>query len=369
MYREPLIVVMLAAWLSACAGSTPAPSRGGDEVTCPDGSANPNQTIRTVNCSTLVQYDGDALEANVAAKELVSAGIKNADVVLREVSQAATDAQLQFTQVCELYNACNLTSQDYARRLDEAQSHFRALREKVELLQAAKGNPEVLRRTVTELYTASVPVERRSEARLGMQLTVQARPRDGGDVRVVRDQETLQTGDALVFGIRVSHPAHVYLFQRKAASGALEVLFPSPAISAMNNPLPASQLTRLPPKGQVFTLDDKDLGEETVYIAVSRQPLADLGSALSEVQRGDPQGSQRLEQAMDSLFDEAAPECADGTRGLQVSSESGCGSLSRGLTPTKTAEDPFFTEASSVEAQTLPGDDVILQSFRFQHVN
>ena len=147
------------------------------------------------------------------------------------------------------------------------------------------------------------------------------------------------------------------------------MLFPNAQISNVSNPLPGRELIRIPPKGQVFTLDDQDLGEETVYLAVSLRPLDNLADALASVHNGQPGSSERLEQAMTSLFDEAAPECANATRGLTVSEESGCGSMSRGLTPSRSSDDDFFSDSgSSVQVQSLPGDDVVLKTFRFRHV-
>lgn len=359
---------LLAALLALSCGSKPSASRGGEEVQCPDGSANPGVSIRTVNCSTVVQFDGDEFEASLNVNEFAGAGIKNVDKVLREVSQAANDAQIQFTQTCELYNGCNLTSAEYRERLDETQAHFRRIREQVSLLEAAKGNPEVLRQAVTQLYVETVPPARVAETTLGLEFSLQSR--DGSSqARVVRSGETLRTGDEVVFGVRTSQAAYVYIFQRKS-SGELDVLFPNAQISTVTNPIPASVLVRIPPQGQVFTLDAEDLGEETVYIAASKTPLADLESALSSVGSGEDSGKKKVSDAMENLFDEGAPECSEQTRGLEVTKEAGCGSMTRGFTPTQSSgDDAFFSDASSVQGQTVPGDDVLIRTFKFQHVN
>ncbi len=374
MHRKPahfFLSVFTAAVIAlpACGGSKgPSPSQGGDEILCPDGSANPGATIRTVNCSTVIQYDGDEFESSLNVKGLAQAGIKNVDTVLREVSQAANDAQIQFTQTCELYNGCNLTSAEYRERLDQAQAHFRAIREKVALLEASGGNPEVLRKTVTELYVETVPEERIAAQSLSLEFSIQGKSGDGA-ARVVQEGDTLRTGDQVVVGVRTSQDAYVYLFQKKT-SGVLDVLFPNPQITKAQNPLRAGQLMRIPPQGQVFTLDDQDLGEETVYIAASRHALTDLEAALTQSSAGGTPATQKVGQAMSSLFDEAAPECAEKSRGLEVTEKSGCGSMTRGLTPQKSsAGDDFFSDQASLRGRTAPGDDVLIRTFRFRHEN
>src|SRR5690606_18351593 len=113
----------------------------------------------------------------LSVKGLADAGIKNADTVLREVSEAANDAQIQFSQTCELYNGCNLTSAEYRQRLDETQAHFRRIREKVSLLEAAGGNPETVRAAFAQLYLETVPEEKAREATLGVEFSLQARSR------------------------------------------------------------------------------------------------------------------------------------------------------------------------------------------------
>jgi hypothetical protein len=362
--RVSLFVVLAAALASSfvgCGGSKRGPSSGGETVACPSGSANPGVEIRTVNCDTVVRFDARNLEGSIDIKNLLSAGVKNAAVALREVSEAAEESQIQFSQMCELYNGCNLTSSEYRDRLDAAQAHFRAIREKVDLLQAAEGNPEALRLAFAALYREAIP---KSEVKtLSMEFSaIGAGP--NGTSRILPNGETLRTCDPIVFGLKVSKRAHAYLFQRKA-QGQVEVLFPSASMPGLTNPVLPNTLVRVPPDGQVFRLDDQDLGTETLYVAVSEQPLIDLEAALSHVQANPSGGMKPVETAMVDLFDAGAPECGKATRGLEVSAPKGCGSMTRGVetSPASTETGP----SASVSGQVVPGDDVILQVFQFQH--
>ncbi len=340
---------------------------GGDEVVCPSGSVNAGKTIRTVNCGTVVAFDGRAAEGTLAVQQLTAAGMKHSDLALREVDQAATDAQIEFSQLCEAYNACNLSSEEYRQRLDQTQAHLRAIRDKIELLRGAQGNPELLRQAMTDLYVTAVSPAKQAQTLLGLELVMEARTRDGTTL-VLRGGETLHTGDEVVFGLRVSQPVYAYVFQHKGADPVLDVLFPNAKISGLANPIPAAQRVRIPPAGQVFTLDDRDLGQETVYIAVSLSPLNDLDAALRQAASGNTASPPGVATAVTSLFVEGAPECTGQTRGLTVTSSRGCGSMSRGLDVTPaTGLDPFFGSPASVAARSLPGDDAILKTISFVH--
>jgi hypothetical protein len=355
-----LTLASIGAGALGCGGMARGPSRGGEVVTCPSGSANPGAEIRTMNCDTVVEFDAQNIEASIDVKNLMSAGVKNAAVVLREVSEAAEESQIQFSQMCELYNGCGLTTAEYRDRLDAGQAHFRAVREKVDLLRAAEGNPEALRHAFAALYETAIP--KSAGDILSMEFSaIGAGP--SGTSRVLPSGETLHTGDPIVFGLKVSRKSYAYLFQRKS-QGQIEVLFPSASIPGLTNPVAPGTLVRVPPDGQVFRLDDKDLGAETVYVAVSEKPLTDLEAALAQVATNPAGGTKGVEIAMVDLFDAGAPECGK-TRGLEVSAPKGCGSMTRGLT---TSPAPSSTApAASVSGQAVPGDDVILQVFQFQH--
>jgi hypothetical protein len=358
------VVGGLGALAVGCGGgSKPAPSRGGEEVLCPDGSANPGAKIRTVNCHTVVQFDGKDFEASINVERLASAGLKRAEKVLRDVSAAAEESQIQFSQTCELYNGCNLTSAEYRESLDKAQAHFRSLREKVALLEASQGNPEVLRATVQQLYEDAVPAQKAAAETLALELVVQART-PGQAPTVVRSGQALRTGDEMVFGVRTSQSAYVYIFQKKD-DGKIDVLFPNPGLTSVNNPLSAAGLVRIPPNGQVFTLNDQDIGTETVYVAASMTPLSDLQAALENA--AEP-NEQQVATAMSNLFEEGAPECPEDTRALTLSSAQGCGSGTRGLNATQTTtHDDFFSQEATVQGLTAPGDEVVIQAFQFRH--
>lgn len=365
MRRDFLVFsgLFLASTAFGCATEreTVAP---GKEVACPSGTVNGGNTILTMDCNTVVQYQGTEFQSSLSIQNWVDAGLASAPKALRDVDQAATDAQVQFTQTCRAYNSCQVRADDFNRELARTQDQFRALREKVSLLQASGGNPAVLRSTITEVYQSTVPAERRAEETLALNFTVQAKDSGSNGPRVVESGGRLRTGAQLVFGIEVSQTAHVYVFQ-KHQNGTLDVLFPNPGIQSLPNPLPPKTLVRIPPAGQTFTLNDEDLGRENVYIAVSTSPLGDLEKVLSE-QGGSPNAGS-VGPVMRDLFEAGAPECSGKSRGLELAPEDACGTLSRGLELSGAKADPFFQNPGSVRAQAIPGDAVILRTWSFEH--
>ena len=220
---------------------------------------------------------------------------------------------------------------------------------------------------MAELYTTTVPPAVQAQSALTLDLVVQAKRKGAASMEVLRDGARLHTGDQLVLGVRLSQPAHLYVFQRNEKKAAIEVLFPNAQINDLTNPIPALQTVRVPPRGNVFTLDANDIGEERVFVVASRVPLHDLQTALAKPSGAHDPSDAQLGQAVGNLFAEGSPECRDGQRGLTVTSESPCSAPTRGLTPTPTKGDDFFKEESTLRARTLPGDDVILRTFVFHH--
>jgi hypothetical protein len=347
-----------------CSRSGAGPSGGGKEVPCPDGSAQPGVSIVTVNCGGLLQFDASDIEASVDVEALASAGVKNTEKVLREVSEAAEESQIQFAQSCEMYNSCALSSAEFRDRTDRAQQHFRSIREKVDLIKSAQGSEAAVRQAFTELYSVTLSPEQASRESLLLELSVLGAP-SGSAPTILSSGATLRTGDQVVFGVRVSEESWVYLFQRKN-SGAIEVLFPSSAMPALTNPLGAAQVLRIPPNGQVFELDNEDLGQEVVYVVASRKPLSGLQEALSKSSSAN-KSEGAVSDAMVQLFDEGTPECEDKTRGLEIGDADPCARMTRGFQVRQDAAARFFSKEASVKSRSVPGDDVILQVFQFNH--
>ncbi|HEX5658745.1 MAG TPA: DUF4384 domain-containing protein [Polyangiales bacterium] len=352
---------MLLASALGCGHAYKESVAPGKEQYCPDGTALPGKTILTMDCNMAVRYDASELSATVTLDKLGEAGLKHSAVALRQIDQAASDMQLHFMQTCRQYNGCQLTHDELEAARQQAQSFFRVLREKLSIVQSAGADSAATRTAFNELYQHAVPSVERAKQTLEVTLQVVGRDADSSATRVMHDGETLRTGAKLAFDVRVSQQAHTYLFQR-SQSGKIDVLFPNGGIVKAGNPLPASTSVRLPPPGQLFTLNAQDLGTETVFLAVSREPIADLERALASASPDQA----RVATVVDTLLTQGQPECAGETRGLELTSDVGCGSATRGLTLTP---DPAAgVEAPTLVARNAAGDDTIVRSFRFAHV-
>ncbi|HYQ16251.1 MAG TPA: DUF4384 domain-containing protein, partial [Polyangiaceae bacterium] len=170
---------------------------------------------------------------------------------------------------------------------------------------------------------------------------------------------SLPTETRVAFSLQVSHPAHVYLFQ-KSPDGKLSVLFPDARIAA-TNPIAAGTELRIPTGSGAFRLNDKDIGTERVYVVASLEPLPNLAQAASQVASGgEPQGA--LAKATQVPSNKAEPNCNQ--RGLELddSAPSGC------VRPRGLELEPEPTSPSaSLRARTEAADGVLFQVFTFEH--
>jgi hypothetical protein len=325
--------------------------------------------ITIADCNTAVKYDGKVFKGKITVSDLAEAGFENGQQVLREVEDAATAVQFQYTHYCKTYNSCNMRSEEFAVKVSKLQNNYQNLVEKVALLEAVKGDPTKLRKEFNTLYQDVVPFDEINKKAISLELIVQAK-RMGGEVEVVKDDVSLRTGEEIVLGLKLSKSAYVYLLQQKP-SGTIEVLFPTNEFNKPENPIIPSDLVRIPPFGYSYVLNDEDIGKETIYIVVSKSELENLSTSLSNLEQGSKTAQRDVENTMVNLFNEHRPECAEKHRGLDPANnttDSECNQTFRGVQPKRIENDRFFSNYASAQLQTAPGDDLLIQTFRFQHL-
>jgi hypothetical protein len=262
-----------------------------------------------------------------------------------------------------------MRSEEFAAKVLDLQNNYQKLVERVSLLEAVKGDPAILRKEFNSLYRDVVPPGEINKKAISLELIVQAK-RTGGQIEVVKDGVSLRTGEEIVLGLKLSKSAYVYLFQHKP-SGTIEVLFPNNEFSKPENPIIPSDLVRIPPFGYSYVLNEEDIGEETIYIVVSKSELENLDTFLSDMEKGSKTAQKNVERTMVNLFNEHRPECAEKQRGLLPAADtkdSECDLQFRGVEPNRTENDKFFSSYASAQLQTAPGDDLLIQTFRFQHL-
>ena len=358
-YFRIVLLVGSIIWISSSCSS----NKPGLTKRCPSGSVNAGMEITIADCDTVVKYDGNVFEGKISATDLVDAGVENGQQVLREVQDATTAVQFQYTHYCKTYNSCNMKSEEFAAKVSKLQNKYQKLVERVSLLEAKKEDPAMVRKEFNSLYRDVVSPDQIAEKAISLELEVQAK-RMEGQIEIVKDGVTLRTGEEIVLGLKLSKSAFVYLFQRKP-SGTIEVLFPDNELSKPENPIPPSDLVRIPPSGYSYVLNDNDIGEETIYIVVSKNELKNLSTSLAAIEQGSKTAQKNVAHTMVNLFNEHRPECAEKQRGLQLvnnTKDSDCDQIFRGVELQKTENDKFFSNYTSSQLQTAPGDDTLMCS-------
>jgi len=354
---RPRRLLLLAALplLGGCPprGATPRPGR---TVEC-GGVERP-----LLDCASEVAYDGLRVEGQTSVLNLGRVQGATERVAIHRINAEVERYVAAQTRLCREYNACVVSAEEYSARAAELSRRLLPVGGAVAAMNAATGYRE-RQAPLLALYDAVVPAAARPEE-ITLRLTVEAElPASvgGGRVRVLPGEE-LPTNARVVFTLEVSRPAYLYVFQR-SPGGEPTVLFPDARIG-LANPLPAGVVQRLPPGADRFRVNERDLGEERVYLVASGEPLSSLDEALARVAAGavkDVAASPEL-AALAALPPRDAGDCAPPAtaRGLELAPASR--SCSRGLELA-----PAATPAS-LAARTDPGDSVIMKAFPFQHV-
>ncbi len=343
-----------ALGLLACGGSTPsgAPSTG-----------SPTSCERErVDCTSEISYQGAKTEGGFGLAGIASGGVGYEERALRRVDEETERFIAMQSRLCRDYNACVLDPDTYARESKTIRDRMARIPELAQAVRSAPNDGDRVR-AVDELYRSTVPEERRPEE-VSFRFAMYAEmPKNLGGKRVfVSPGDRLPSGARVSFAIDVSADAHVYIFQSSPKSG-ITVLFPDARIGT-ENPLRAGESARIPAGNQAFRLDDKDLGIERVFIAVSRERIDNLDQALARVASGKVSalGDDQTLAAVGSIDEGGDAKCK--TRGLVLESggDGGC-ARSRGL-----VLDTDSAAPTSIAARTEPGDGVIVKVLPFEHV-
>jgi len=322
-----------------------------------------------LDCSSEVSYQGVSGEAGIEVMGVAGASGKFEERAIRRVNDQVAQFAAAQTRACREYNACVLSGDQYRAEAADTRRRLQIVPAALEALKSAKSESERAR-ALDLLYRGVVPDDKRVEEvtfRLGMVAEMPAQL--GGGTFSVAPGGAVPTGATVFFKLDVSKDAYVYMFQT-TPRGEVNVLFPDPRIGTQN-PLPARVAARIPDR-KSFRVNARDVGTESLYMVVSRQPVKDLNAALDKVKSGAVSTlaqSQMLRSVAMVAPAEVAQKCkrralvmegGDGCtrpRGLQLDDEGGS---SRGVT---IGEVP-----AGVQVRTHPGDDLIVTLFTFEHL-
>ena len=352
-------------WVAGCSAGTP--NQG--PVTC--GA----ESREKIDCTSEVSYQGSNIQGGVSVLQFASANAKSEEVALRRVDEETERFIAMQTRLCRDYNACVIEKDAYQSEAREIRDRVGKIPVLAEAMKNAKTDDE-RQQALDQLYRGTVRDEYRIEEvsfRMAMNAIL---PSSAGCLETtVLPGAPLPTNARVSFEIDVSKDAHVYIFQ-KSPSGELTVLFPNKAIGT-SNPLRGGKRARIPAGDKRFVLNDKDLGVENVYVAVSREPLSSLEASLQRV-ASDKISSIKDDNllqsftAIESTASTASSGSSAGCKATRALALEGGGdgkcSRSRGFdVEGEPSGGGSSGTATSFSARTEPGDGMIVKVFPFEH--
>jgi hypothetical protein len=336
-----------------------------------------SESRERVDCTSEVSYQGAHTEGGFGIQQMVSANAKHEEVALRRVDEETERFISMQTRLCRDYNACVLDRETYTKETRIIRDRVQKVPALADAVKNAKSDEE-RRQALNELYQTTVSDEHRVEE-VSFRLSMDAILPDsvGGGQVVIKPGMPLPTKARVAFELDVSKDAHVYIFQ-KAPDGAVTVLFPNAKIGTAN-PLKGGQRARIPGGDKRFVVNDKDLGIENVFVAVSYKPLSNLEASLARFsnEKATSIKEDNLLQSFTTIEDSSVasrPECKQKTRALELEGAApapGSCSQSRGLMLEGPAESGGggggTTPPASMSAVTEAGDGLIVKVFSFEH--
>ncbi len=340
--------------VAACSGVP----RAGDSLMCEGASRV------VLDCSSEIAYQGVKADGTVSVLNLGSVGGKLEDTAIRKVNDGLASYVTTQTRLCREYNACVLSKAEYTTEAKRTREIFQAASQGAQAFAVATSSLEK-DRVLSKLYESVVPEEQRPEAlAIRFSLDAELPASVGGGQTFLKPGAPLPTKSRVAFGFWASKAANLYVFQT-TQSGSVKVLFPDPRIGT-SNPIAAATAVNVPSGGRRFVLNGEDLGSETVYLAASVKPLANLDAALQKVASGQVaamSGDKVLSGFATVNAGKAPDDCQ--TRSFDLEPASGTPCPTRGL---DLEGDDAAKGDASLAAKTSPGDDVIIKAFTFAHV-
>jgi hypothetical protein len=369
----------------------------------PDGAT----AGETIECGGKPRAAADCGAAKGGSLKVSGAQTKPEETAMTRINASIEELQAEHGRLCESYNACKVDDAAYSAGTAPIKERIATLKKAIDEMGSAESYG-ARKRALNVAYRSAVPPEKRVEEltfRMGLQAELPASL--GGGMVDIEPGSVLPTNARVVFSFEVSKDAHLYIFQR-TPKDELTVLFPDKRIGTQN-PLRAGTWIDIPPGGQRFRVNNKDLGDENVYIVASQTPISSLDGALQKVKDGAVTkiSDDNVLKAFTSVVPGTAPKegCTRGfelepdqpmivsctrTRGLVLDAPSGSDTIgfgreakthslgmagledvptSAGVEKSAGAEKPPSGRHTPVmEVVTDPGDNVIVKVFPFTHV-
>ena len=156
--------------------------------------------------------------------------------------------------------------------------------------QSRPNNPSRPSATPSGRNEAQVMPAALSDQPLGLRYSLLKKTESGETVEVDSATE-FRSGDSIRLEVETSDVAYLYVVN-KGSSGRWNVLFPSKNIAGGANRVDPEYRYIIPPGGW-FTFDEQ-VGEEQLFLLLSRQPVADLEQVIYDME--DPQAPDASEK-------------------------------------------------------------------------
>jgi Domain of unknown function (DUF4384) len=349
--RTPVAAVALCVVfpLVGCRGLTSAGGSAKGPIQC-GGRARAQ-----LNCEAEFKYEGRNIQGGFTGLGVGNVQAKTEEIALRQIDKETEQYVAQAWRLCNEYNVCVLDKGTYSTRSASLRRRMNKVPELFEGVKRAT-DPVERRKALAEAYHELVPVESRRE--LSLDFAMRAKKPGQDAAALVLPGASLPTNTSVTFSLKLSRAAHVYLFQ-KSPNGTLNVLFPNPRIDTAN-PVAAGSELQIPPRGASFYLDDRDIGNERVYLVASLEPLTSLAQATERVAAGH--GAEG-DLADVTEIPSNSGDCRTRALEFDTGSTQSC-VRSRGL------ELNPGTQASSqvsLRTRTEAADGILVQVFSFEH--
>jgi hypothetical protein len=373
-----LTLAFLAVPLGCGGGGGPDGAMAGDTIEC---GGKPRAAA---DCGAA--KGGEGLKVS-------GAKTKQEETAMTRINASIEELQVEHGRLCESYNACKVDEAAYSAGTAPIKERIETLKKAIAELGSAESYG-ARKRALNVAYRSAVPPEKRVEEltfRMGLQAELPASV--GGGKVDIEPGSVLPTNARVVFSFEVSKDAHLYIFQR-TPSDEVTVLYPDKRIGTQN-PLKAGTWIEIPPGGQRFRVNSKDIGDENVYIVASQTPISSLDGALQKVKDGavtkitedsvlkafttvvpgtPKEGCATRGFELDADYVPIAQACSR-TRGLVLDQPSQSDQISSGGEKRPHSHGVLMGDEKTsarhtpvMEVVTDPGDNVIVKVFPFTHV-
>jgi hypothetical protein len=122
------------------------------------------------------------------------------------------------------------------------------------------------------------------------------RKSDGDEYREVDPATVFQSGDRIRVSLEANDAAYLYVVM-KGSSGSWKVMFPSPEIAGGRNRVESGNPCTIPPAPGRFAFDEQ-VGDEQLFLVLSRKPEASIEELIYSLASGDPATQEKAPAPM-----------------------------------------------------------------------